>query len=132
MERSHHGKYQPEPGEKVIVHNKTGEYIAEVLELSNARALVKILAVRKHPDQGDLHHPYEPDVPFFHERRALSYTEKTNIPFRDIEPYAGEIPDYKESLKQALHKELAALDRMHRWTGMALRQLQTLEKDYKF
>jgi len=125
-------RFIPEVGTLVAVRYKTGEYVGEVLEAGNGpRALVKVLAVLKHPEQGDLHNPQNPDVPLFHERRALSYTEKTNIPYGDIAPYKGEAPSYPESLKAALESEIAALDRLKRWAERGLGQLEQLRHEYK-
>lgn len=63
-------------GEIVKIEVRSGHYAGELVELNGPRALVKVLAVLKHPEQGDLHQPYDPDVAMFHERRALSFTEK--------------------------------------------------------
>ncbi|MBB3108581.1 kinase-associated protein B [Paenibacillus phyllosphaerae] len=123
--------YRPEAGALVMAQVKTGEYIGEVVEVNGPRALVKILAVVKHPEQGDLHNPYNPDVPFFHERRALSYTEKTNVLAGDIRPYAGSVPDYKESLTLALAREIEGLDRLKRWAERGLELLEQLGKEYR-
>ena len=110
---------------------KTGEYVGEVVDRDDRRALVKILAVLRHPTQGDLHRPYDPDVPIFHERRALSYTEKVWVPVRDTEPYQGEAPDYGESLRGALDAETERIDKLNRWTARCLEQLGSLRKDYR-
>ncbi|QHT59901.1 kinase [Paenibacillus lycopersici] len=120
----------PEPGTIVAFANKTGRYAGEVMEINGPRALVKVLAVLKHPEQGDLHNPYNPDVPMFHERRALSYTEKTNVLLGEIEPFHGEVPDYKESRARALAAEIEGLDRLKRWAERGLDALRTLEKEY--
>ncbi|QHW30875.1 kinase [Paenibacillus rhizovicinus] len=120
----------PELGAIVAFTNKTGRYAGEVMEINGPRALVKVLAVLKHPEQGDLHNPYNPDVPMFHERRALSYTEKTNVLFGEIEPFYGEVPDYKESRARALAAEIEGLDRLKRWAERGLDALRTLEKEY--
>lgn len=117
-------------GRLVTVKVRTGVYIGEVVELYAPRLVVKVLAVIKHPEQGDLHHPYEPDVPLFHERRALAYTEKTTVLPKDIEHYEGEIPDYKESLHQAAQQELQKLEKLHRWTAKSIENLQQLMKSY--
>ncbi|MBW7455527.1 sporulation phosphorelay system protein KapB [Paenibacillus sepulcri] len=131
MQQQH--KFIPEIGSLVAVRYKTGEYIGEVMEAAGGspRALVKVLAVLKHPEQGDLHNPQNPDVPMFHERRALSYTEKANIPYGDLVPYKGEVPSYPDSLKEALENELAALDRLKRWAERGLEQLAQLQREYK-
>lgn len=118
-------------GDIVQAEVRSGQYIGELIEINRPRALVKVLAVLKHPEQGDLHNPYDPDVPMFHERRALSYTEKTTVLLRDVKAYAGNVPDYSESLQAAVAKEIASLDRLHRWTAKALEQMQQLQKEYK-
>ncbi|MBO7745838.1 kinase [Paenibacillus sp. MWE-103] len=123
-------KRMPEIGSIVAFANKTGRYAGEVMETNGSRVLVKTLAVLKHPEQGDLHHPYDPDVPMFHERRAMSYTEKTYVPLGDIGPFRGEVPDYKASLMDALRAELEGLDRLRRWTERGMDNLRQLEKEY--
>lgn len=124
-------KWIPELGTIVAFTYKTGQYAGEVMETNGPRALLKVLAVLKHPEQGDLHNPYNPDVPFFHERRALSYTEKTNVPYGDIRPFRGEVPAYKESLQQAVQAEIEAIDKLKRWAERGLVQLEQLAKEYK-
>ncbi|WP_224723814.1 kinase-associated lipoprotein B [Paenibacillus vietnamensis] len=122
---------QIQVGDLVKAEVRSGQYIGEVMELGGPRALVKVLAVMKHPEQGDLHNPYNPDVPMFHERRALSYTEKTTVPLRDIVRYEGSVPDYVESLRAAAAAEIAALDRLQRWAAKGLEQMLQLQKEYK-
>ncbi|MFC4776150.1 sporulation phosphorelay system protein KapB [Paenibacillus sp. GCM10023252] len=117
-------------GSIVQAEVRTGQYIGEIVELYGPRAVVKVLAVLKHPEQGDLHNPYDPDVAMFHERRALSFTEKTTVPMRDIQAYTGAIPEYNESLKRCLGQQIEALDRLKRWAERGLEQLSQLEKDY--
>ncbi|MFD2613827.1 kinase-associated lipoprotein B [Paenibacillus gansuensis] len=119
-------------GDIVKATYKTGEYIGELTELSAPRGVVKILAVIKHPTQGDLHRMYEADVAFFHQRRALSYTEKALVPLNAIEPYTGSIPPYKESLRKALELEMEMLSRTEQWARLSLEQLELLKKDYAF
>ncbi|OBZ13464.1 MULTISPECIES: sporulation phosphorelay system protein KapB [Bacillales] len=118
-------------GDFVRAEIRSGQYIGELLELNGPRALVKVLAVVKHPEQGDLHNPYNPDVPIFHERRALSYTEKTNVLIRDIKKHTGSIPEYNASLRAAAEAEAAGLDRLQRWAAKGLEQMQQLLKEYK-
>lgn len=117
-------------GELVTTRVRTGVYIGEVYELYGSRLVVKILAVIKHPEQGDLHHPQDPDVPLFHERRALAYTEKTTVLPKDVERYNGEIPDYKQSLAKAAQQELLRLDKLHRWAAKSIDNLQGLIETY--
>ncbi|MFS0723924.1 sporulation phosphorelay system protein KapB [Paenibacillus sp. 1P07SE] len=118
-------------GTIVKMNYKSGVYVGELVEPGSPRAVVKVLAVLKHPDQGDLHHPYNPDVPMFHERRALSYTEKALVPLRDIQPHAGDVPDYKASLELALQAEIEMLDKLKRWAERGLQQLDGLRREYK-
>lgn len=118
-------------GQLVQVKVRTGIYIGEVYEIYSPRLVVKILAVVKHPDQGDLHHPHDPNVAMFHERRALSYTEKTTVLPRDVEPYHGSVPEYKESLLQAAHEQLQQLHKLNQWTGKSIEILTELMNDYK-
>lgn len=118
-------------GSIVRAHKKTGTYIGEITAVNENDYLVRILSVIKHPMQGDLHHPKQADVPFFHERKALSYREQTPVPKNMVKPYDGEIPDYKESLKIAftnLKDELESDDSM--FAKKSLRCLEELEKEY--
>ncbi|WP_100372776.1 kinase-associated lipoprotein B [Bacillus sp. FJAT-45037] len=82
---------------------KTGVYIGELLEKRELeqRGLLKVLAVLKHPTQGDLHNPKKIDVPMFHQRKALAEFEKTWVPLATIKTYKDEIPPYKQSLHNA-------------------------------
>ena len=117
-------------GELVTVQVRTGIYIGEVFELYEKRLVVKILAVLKHPEQGDLHHPYDPDVPMFHERRALAYTEKTTVLPRDVQSFYGAVPDYKQSLIKAAQQELQRLDKLQRWAAKSIATLEDVIKTY--
>jgi kinase-associated protein B len=110
---------------------KTGKYIGEVTDIRPMHYLVKVKAVLKHPQQGDLHTPKEVDVPLFHERRALALNEQTNIPKNMVKPYGGEIIEYKESLKGALHAATQALlDDESLWAKRSLENFSILEKEY--
>ena len=91
-------------GDKVTAIYKTGKYIGEITDIRSEHILVKILAVSKHPMQGDLHHPKDADVPFFHERKALSFREQANIPKKMVKPFEEEVPNYEASLKAAVNK----------------------------
>ncbi|GAB7056133.1 MULTISPECIES: sporulation phosphorelay system protein KapB [Paenibacillus] len=120
-----------EPGTRVRASYKTGEYIGEVVEqTSNAKAAVKILAVVKHPTQGDLHTNMDPDVAFFHQRRALAYQEIALMPLNTVRPYSGPVPDYKESLHSALQRQEEELRRMIRWAERCLHELELLKGEY--
>lgn len=91
-------------GEIVTGIYKTGKYIGELTEERPQHYLIRVLAVLKHPMQGDLHSPKDADVLVFHERRALSYREQTNIPKQMVKPFDKEVPDYQQSLKEAVEK----------------------------
>lgn len=119
-------------GEIVTAIYKTGKYIGEITEVRPQHYLVRILAVLKHPMQGDLHNPKDADVLIFHERKALSYREQANIPYKMVKAFENEVPDYMESLKEAvaiMKKELA--ETSSEWAEMSLKALESLEKDYK-
>ncbi|WP_123041945.1 sporulation phosphorelay system protein KapB [Cohnella candidum] len=120
-----------QPGAIVKAAYKTGEYIGETVESDGRRILVKVLAVLVHPTQGDLHHPYDPDAPLFHERKASAYTEKVWVSASAAEPYDGAIPPYRETLETALGAEMEKLDRLKRWAERCLEQLAEIRKDYR-
>ncbi|OIU66884.1 kinase-associated lipoprotein B [Rossellomorea aquimaris] len=90
-----------EIGDKVTAFYKTGKYIGEVTGERPGAYVVRILAVLKHPRQGDLHNPADIAVPLFHERKALAHREQANMPEKMVKPYDGEIPDYNETLLTA-------------------------------
>lgn len=118
-------------GTIVRAHNKTGTYIGEVTAIKDQHYLVRILAVLKHPMQGDLHNPKQADVGLFHERKALAYREQTNIIKNMVKPYEGEVPDYQSSLKEAVEKMKAELQNEHTpFAEKSLACLQSLEKEY--
>jgi kinase-associated protein B len=116
-------------GDLVRVSYKTGEYVTEVLEDHGAKLLVKVLAVLKYPTQGDLHNPYEVDVPLFHQRPALSYQEKIMVPSQTVIRYSGAVPDYKESVQAALEREMDKLRKMVTWAQRCLGELEALHKE---
>ncbi|MBN6187478.1 kinase-associated lipoprotein B [Aneurinibacillus sp. BA2021] len=123
---------QLSPGMTVTASYKSGEYIGELVELYPPRvAVVKILAVSKHPEQGDLHHPGRVDVPLFHQRRALSYEEKASVPLSTVRPYEGEIPKYEPSLRKAIEEEIIKhKNDPSEWAQRALAELETLRSEY--
>ena len=111
---------------------KTGKYIGEVTDVRPMHYLVKVKAVLKHPQQGDLHSPKDVDVPLFHERRALALHEQTNIPKNMVKSYGGEVIDYHESLKIAIDAATEALKKDDSlWAKKSLENFTTLKKDYK-
>jgi kinase-associated protein B len=117
-------------GDHVIAAYKTGEYIGEIVDLSGMKAAVKVLAVVKHPTQGDLHNPMQANVAFFHQRRALAHQEIALMPFDTIAAYRQQIPEYKESLRQALEQDKIALHNEVLFAQKCLQELQSLEKEY--
>ncbi|RID85363.1 kinase [Peribacillus asahii] len=118
-------------GEIVTAINKTGKYIGEVTEDRGNAYLVRILAVLKHPMQGDLHNPRQTEVAMFHQRRALAYREQTNVPKNMVKPYEGEIPDYQASLREAVTTMKEALTKEETdFNKLSLQQLEELEADY--
>jgi len=118
-------------GDTVTAIYKTGKYIGEITDIRPEHYLVKVLAVIKHPMQGDLHHPKDAAVSFFHERRALAFREQTNVPKKMVKPFDEEVPDYVGSLKAAvgLLKEELTRDSSE-WAQQSLRNINQLEKDY--
>ncbi|MGP4076620.1 kinase-associated lipoprotein B [Halobacillus sp. K22] len=121
-----------EQGALVKAHYKTGIYVGEVVEDRNRFYLVKILAVDKHPMQGDLHNPGQTEDVFFHQRKALSYNEKANVQKEAVHPFEEDtVPDYNESLKLAVEKLKAKLTRREtEFNQNAKQQLEDLEKQY--
>ncbi|MBS4213379.1 kinase-associated lipoprotein B [Neobacillus rhizophilus] len=110
---------------------KTGKYIGEITDIRPQAYLVRVLAVAKHPMQGDLHNPKDADVMIFHERRALAHREQANIPKQMVKPFEGDVPEYLSSLKEAYGKMRHELEEMQtKWAEMSLNMLDSLEKDY--
>ncbi|SEM61108.1 kinase-associated protein B [Mesobacillus persicus] len=118
-------------GEKVTGIYKTGKYAGEVTDIRPEHYLIRVMSVLKHPTQGDLHSPKDVNVGIFHERRALAFREQANIPKKMVKPYEGELPDYIESLKEAVNnlKETLKGDDSA-WASQSLKNIETLEKDY--
>lgn len=121
-------------GQTVKAMYKTGEYIGELLSFSerSAKAKVRILAVLKHPQQGDIHHHMDPDVALFHQRKALAFQEVALIPIPSIRRYEGEIPAYDDSLRQSYEQALKNIEKTARWAELCKQQLLSLRADYPF
>jgi kinase-associated protein B len=117
-------------GSIVKAEYKTGEYIGEITKLASPKCKVKILAVVKHPTQGDLHQPFEVEGVMFHQRRALAFQEQANIPNHHIHPFNGDIPDYQESLMKSLQREKESLQKTMKWTQKSLDELEMLQQEY--
>ncbi|MBO0998320.1 kinase-associated lipoprotein B [Bacillus sp. SD075] len=118
-------------GDKVTAIYKTGKYIGEVTDIRPAAYLVKVLAVLKHPMQGDLHNPRQTEVSMFHQRRALAFREQTNVPKNMVRTFDEEIPEYTESLREAVEKMKGTLSEVQtEWNDKSLQLLEDLAADY--
>jgi kinase-associated protein B len=90
-----------------------------------------VLAVLKHPMQGDLHNPKQTEVSMFHQRRALAFREQTNVPKNMVRTFDEEIPEYKESLREAVEKMKGTLSEAQtEWNDKSLQLLEDLAADY--
>lgn len=117
-------------GDTVRAHYNSGTYIGKVKEDRGERYLIEVLAVYKHPMQGDIHNPGKVEGVFFHERKALAHHEKMNVKKPAVHPYDEEIPEYGPSLKQAVEtyrEKLKAED--SEFNQAALRKLEGLEEN---
>lgn len=118
-------------GDTVTAIYKTGKYIGELTEIRSQHYLVRVLAVLKHPVQGDLHSPKEAEGVFFHERRALAFREQTNVPKQMVKLHTGDVPEYTESLREAVGKMKTDLTADgSAWAQKSLQNIRELEKDY--
>lgn len=118
-------------GDIVEAHYNSGIYIGEMVEDRRNFLLIKILAVKKHPEQGDLHKPGQVDGIAFFERKALAQNELANVQRRKVFPYSGEVPDYNASLKEAIEdfrKKLLEEDTP--FNKASLQRLEDLEVHY--
>ncbi|WP_442604080.1 sporulation phosphorelay system protein KapB [Paenibacillus sp. KN14-4R] len=123
-----------EVGEIVTATYKTGEYIGEIAEPAGmSKVAVRILAVRKHPEQGNLHQPHHGGAVMFHQRKALAHTEIALVPLYAVERFNGEVPDYQTSLQAAFEQVVMELKMMStQWAERSLLELEDLRKEYKF
>ncbi|WP_202079821.1 kinase-associated lipoprotein B [Caldalkalibacillus salinus] len=120
-----------EVGTVVQAVYKTGVYVGEIIEVRSSKAVVKILAVLKHPTQGDLHQPYQANVDMFHQRKALAYQEKALVPHPHLRTFSGDTPAYEASLAKAVDEEIEALQqRDDQWAQQCVHQLEALKKEY--
>lgn len=118
-------------GDKVSAIYKTGKYLGEITDIRSQHYLIRVLAVAKHPMQGDLHHPKDANVDFFHQRRALAYREQTNVPKQMVKPYTDALPEYIPSLKEAVENlKLELQEQATPWANQSLQLLIDLEKEY--
>jgi kinase-associated protein B len=121
-----------EVGAVVTAKYKTGRYIAQLLDYHGERVLVKILAVLKHPTQGDLHAPKQTDVALFHRRKALAFQEKTWVPVSTVAIYSGDVLSYSDSLKKAIQTQILELEQLNnKWAHESKKCLEELIVDYQ-
>ncbi|HET7627241.1 MAG TPA: kinase-associated lipoprotein B [Bacillales bacterium] len=117
-------------GDLVYAIYKTGKYIGEIAGKEEGRVLVKIRAVLRHPTQGDLHYPNQVNVAF-QQRRALAEFEKTWVHPASIKPFEGKVPDYNDSLRNALDAEITKLkEKNNDWAQKSIEMLEDLRRDY--
>lgn len=118
-------------GDIVRAHYNSGTYIGEILEDRGNRFLVEVLAVDKHPIQGDLHSPKQVQGIAFHERKALAYREKMNAKKPATFAYDNDVPNYAESLKEAVEKIRTTLNAEDtEYNKKALEKIKDLEEHY--
>ncbi|HLQ71779.1 MAG TPA: kinase-associated lipoprotein B [Bacillota bacterium] len=119
-----------EIGDIVLAHYNSGSYIGEVIEDRGERDLIKVLAVKKHPLQGDIHNYGKIDGVFFHERKALAFHEKMNVKKPAVHAYTEEIPEYATSLKKAVEDAKEKLKKKDTaFNQLSLKTLERLEKE---
>lgn len=118
-------------GDHVRAHYKSGTYIGKIIEDRGERYLIEVLAVQKHPLQGDIHNPHQVEGVFFHERKALAFHEKMNVKKPAVHRYDEPIPAYGESLKKAVEvvKEKLANEQTE-YHKKALENIERLEAHY--
>ncbi|WP_010647320.1 sporulation phosphorelay system protein KapB [Oceanobacillus massiliensis] len=118
-------------GEIVKAHYHSGTYIGEVKEDRGQNYLIEVLAVIKHPLQGDLHNYGKLEDVFFHQRKALAFHEKMNVKKAAVHSFNEQIPAYGSSLKQAVASYRQKLEAEENEFGAAsLKKLDGLEKQY--
>lgn len=117
-------------GDQVTAAYKTGEYIGEIVELRPDKAAIRVMAVERHPDQGNLHHPDKAAVPMFHQRRALAEHEIAWMPLATVTRYEGTMPDYRESLRASLDRQIRSMRQAAALAERHLMELEALERDY--
>lgn len=118
-------------GDTVRAHYNSGTYIGKVLEDRGKHFLIEILAVYKHPLQGDIHNPFQVEDVFFHERKALAFREKANIKKPAVHPFDEPVPEYGLSLKKAVTEARNKLKEEDTpFNRKALKNIENLEKAY--
>ncbi|WP_217589176.1 kinase-associated lipoprotein B [Lentibacillus saliphilus] len=115
-------------GDTVRAHYRSGTYIGKIVEDRGEQYLIEVLAVIKHPLQGDIHNYGKLDGVFFHERKALAHYEKMNVKKAAVHPFHDEIPAYGASLKESVTKLREKLtDKDTPFNRKALETLANLE-----
>lgn len=118
-------------GDSVQAPYKSGIYVGEVIEERQDKYLVKVIAVLKHPMQGDLHHPKQVENVVFHERKALAQYEKVYVLKGVVTPFEGNVLDYGTSLKEAVNKYRTQLEsKFTPYNEQALKALDIVESSY--
>lgn len=118
-------------GENVLAEYNSGTYIGKAIEDRGNFILVEVLAVVEHPTQGDLHKPGQVEGAVFHERKALSYTEKMNVRKRKVHPYNEEVPAYVASLENAFNSMKETLsEKNSAYNTLALEKLEQLKEHF--
>ncbi|TFD95945.1 kinase-associated lipoprotein B [Jeotgalibacillus sp. R-1-5s-1] len=118
--------------EYVKAFYKTGAYIGVVTEDKDSVKVVQIKDVLKHPIQGDLHNPNQVDVPLFHERKALAFNERANIPSSMVKPFDGEPGDYYVHLAEAVAElERRLQEEDSAFNQKSLEALAGVKKEYE-
>src|SRR5699024_12218889 len=111
--------------------NNSRKYIGEIIEYKGNFELIKILAVVKNPKKSDLHDRGQVEGTAIHERKALAYQEKMNARKRMTKHYDGEVPDYAESLKEAVEQYKQVLQTEDTpFNQKSLEKIADLEKHY--
>src|SRR5699024_3729467 len=119
-----------EVGSMFLAHYKSGSYIVEVVEDRGGRSLIKVLAVKKHPLQVDIHNYGQVVGVFFHERKALAYQEKMNVKKPAIHPYNEDIHDDVESIKKAVDDAKEKMKKKDTsFNQLALTTMERLEEE---
>ncbi|WP_085991486.1 sporulation phosphorelay system protein KapB [Oceanobacillus senegalensis] len=118
-------------GDIVKAHYNSGTYIGKIKEDRGMHYLVEVMAVHKHPLQGDIHNMGKVEGVFFHERKALYYQEKMNVKKAAVHPYEEPVLPYGESLGKAvnIYKEKLTKEPSE-YNRAALQKLNDLEKNY--
>ncbi len=119
-------------GDTVTMTYKTGEYVGIVFDVTSNKLVVQVLAVLRHPEQGDLHHPQDAGVAFFHQRKSLAFRERALVSAEQVLHWEGEVPEYKSSLQSAWQREVIRMQShsQREWAERGLEQLLLLQKEY--